>query len=809
MIRKMAALWLSMIIAIGSILLIVEIAPIIKSSEIIYVDDVAGVGPGNPSENFTSIQDAINSSSNGDTIYVYNGTYYENVVVNKTINLTGENRETTIIEGANNNDVVIITSDWVNLTGFTITNSGPSTDDAGIQIDSDYNSVFHNNIYYNYYGVYLNFSDGNNSYNNTLVSNDYGIFSQSSVNNIIYHNNFLDNTNSAYDEGTNQWNIGYPAGGNYWDNWTMPDDDEDGFVDTPFLIPGGSGQDDYPFSNIWGWDLGGCWHLDEGFGVYANDSSGNDNNGTLGPAYPSNAPQWVNGISNDALEFDGIDDFIDCQNKSSLNITDAITIEAWVKLNSLQPGIITSKPGAYYLEINYDNKLVGGIHDSDNWYRVLGTTILSVDRWYHVMFTYDGHNLTLYLDGVLEGESTHNGSISPLLINNFYVGKQIFIDDYSSYIEGSDGSQTYDFEIYGGGQVVENGAYHFYGNTGDEPISIIRGFNASDMIIEARVMKTSPAGGAYFCPRFLTVEDKFEIVLDMEWNQVVLNKVVGNVWAQINSADLGYTVQIGTWYTLKGQITTEGSINRIKIWVNDVLYINDTDPDLMDYTMLAILAFDYENPFDIHFDDLKVYIPFNGTIDEIRVWDRALTPIEVREQYRRIITDSIFLYNGWNLISTPYILSDTDLGPVLSSISGYYDAVQWFDTTDSSDPWKHNHTLKPQYMNDFRFISNTKGFWIHITEPGGVLFEYTGMPPTEIQTIALHIGWNLVGYSSQTSYNRLNGLNNLTFGTHVDSVWSYSASNQKWRELGPSDHFEPGRGYWILAKEECTWEVPL
>jgi len=56
---------------------------------------VGGSGPGN----YTSIQDAINDASDGDTIFVFNGTYYENVIIDKSVKLVGENRNTTVIDG--------------------------------------------------------------------------------------------------------------------------------------------------------------------------------------------------------------------------------------------------------------------------------------------------------------------------------------------------------------------------------------------------------------------------------------------------------------------------------------------------------------------------------------------------------------------------------------------------------------------------------------------------------------------------------------------------------------------------------------
>jgi len=104
--------------------------------DILYV---GGTGP----NNYTKIQDAIDNASDGDTVFVYDysSPYYENVAVDKSIDLIGENRETTVIDGGETGDVVHISSDWVNVTGFTIQNSGDDWLKACVLILSSNNTI--------------------------------------------------------------------------------------------------------------------------------------------------------------------------------------------------------------------------------------------------------------------------------------------------------------------------------------------------------------------------------------------------------------------------------------------------------------------------------------------------------------------------------------------------------------------------------------------------------------------------------------------------------------------------------------------
>jgi parallel beta-helix repeat protein len=89
--------------------------------KIIYVDDDNTEGPwdGTQEHPYQYIQDAIDNASDGDTIYVKSGTYYRNEIVDKTVNLFGENRDTTIVDGRSD-DIVYVTADGVKTLIFPL-----------------------------------------------------------------------------------------------------------------------------------------------------------------------------------------------------------------------------------------------------------------------------------------------------------------------------------------------------------------------------------------------------------------------------------------------------------------------------------------------------------------------------------------------------------------------------------------------------------------------------------------------------------------------------------------------------------------
>jgi parallel beta-helix repeat protein len=77
-------------------------------------------------DQYSTIQQAINSANGGDTVYVRNGVYAETLTISKPLNLMGENTQSTIINGGNIGNVVQVSSNNIAISGFTIENAGTS-----------------------------------------------------------------------------------------------------------------------------------------------------------------------------------------------------------------------------------------------------------------------------------------------------------------------------------------------------------------------------------------------------------------------------------------------------------------------------------------------------------------------------------------------------------------------------------------------------------------------------------------------------------------------------------------------------------
>jgi len=249
---------------------------------------------------FQTIQEAVDMATDGDTLFVYNGTYQEQVMVTKPLDLFGEDRSNTIIHGGIRITQYIST---VTISGFTIMNG-----EDGIEFDGwSFGDVISNNIITkNGYGITgnyncLKFKISNNTItsnhfcgiapgfdlgviSNNTITNHTGIFSSGieigeigndilitgnliannskgihvlleTEGNVIYNNNFINNTiHVKMRVSTYTWDADYLAGGNYWSDYTSIDQysgshqnetNSDGIWDQPYVIDEYN-RDNYP-----------------------------------------------------------------------------------------------------------------------------------------------------------------------------------------------------------------------------------------------------------------------------------------------------------------------------------------------------------------------------------------------------------------------------------------------------------------------------------------------------------------------------------------------------------------------------------
>jgi parallel beta-helix repeat protein len=196
-------IWLT----VGIILLLVGIA-IIQSTgqkieklssltllgKTIYVDDNNTEGPWNGTleHPYRTIQDGINAAVNGDTVFVFDGIYYESIIIKKTINLFGEDKHQTIIDGGGGTETKMVVqtqeANETNISGFTIQNGG--SNGVGVEINSYNNTITNNIIGSNHVFCLMTDKGYNIISNNTILGGRDGL-SLFSKHNIIAGNTIL------------------------------------------------------------------------------------------------------------------------------------------------------------------------------------------------------------------------------------------------------------------------------------------------------------------------------------------------------------------------------------------------------------------------------------------------------------------------------------------------------------------------------------------------------------------------------------------------------------------------------------------
>jgi parallel beta-helix repeat protein len=171
----------------------------------IYVDSsFHAYRDGSAEHPYEKIQYAINKAQNGDTIYVFGGTYNESLIINKNITLIGsiDKGDTIINRNINHKYMVEITADYVTLESFTITDPKKHNGFALVYISSDNVVIQGNNITNSSrWGLYF-FSSNDCTIGDNYINNTKGIYLYSSNNNVFSNNNFSNCKETAISLGS-------------------------------------------------------------------------------------------------------------------------------------------------------------------------------------------------------------------------------------------------------------------------------------------------------------------------------------------------------------------------------------------------------------------------------------------------------------------------------------------------------------------------------------------------------------------------------------------------------------------------------
>jgi parallel beta-helix repeat protein len=413
---------------------------------------------------YATINDAISHASAADTVVVQKGIYRENVQIDKSISVIGEDAKNTIIIGVGGGNHALagitVTADNVKVSGFTIESlnySSPALYATGINIQGDHCKITGNIIQSNYLGIFCsiqsyteitentishNLKDGirfyggssneisdNNitgnaasgiaiaGYSNTILRNilennlrgiglgstysvlsgniiesnrESGIYLAGSENTIsantlsnnkcgiyitpqlaashannLYHNNFLNNDFSAFDNSSSiieNWDNGYPSGGNYWSDYTSRypnaiEINNSGIGNTRYLI-WADNIDNYPLmtpfdiTNQAGTPLAippataspnrivASWSFDNVDSNGITPDATGQNPAVLGSTNGNKSfnPALVDGEFGKALRFNG-EAYVNVRVAPSIETLNDLTIDTWVNVQSFKENV--------------------------------------------------------------------------------------------------------------------------------------------------------------------------------------------------------------------------------------------------------------------------------------------------------------------------------------------------------------------------------------------------------------------------------------------------------------------------------------
>jgi endonuclease/exonuclease/phosphatase family metal-dependent hydrolase len=411
-------------------------------------------------------------------------------------------------------------------------------------------------------------------------------------------------------------------------------------------------------------DAAAYWKLDETSGTTAADSSGNGHNGTL-----TNGPAWTTaGTIGGALTFDGVDDHVEVASPSALlQPTGAFAISAWIKYTATDTSgssEVATMGNSYGLRVRSTGEVSAYFASGPAAWNFATTTGAGLNdgTWHHVVGQYTGSALQVYVDGVFAQQELFSGPIAYGLGTSFYLGQHNNSTNYNfagtldqvrvygraltatevsaltaespafsfSHWKLDEGSGTVAADSSGRGNHgtlvngpvwtsagVFNGALSFDGIDDHvrvaSPTPSMRPTNAFAMSAWVKYTTTDTSGSS----EVATMANSYGLRV----------RSTGEVSAYFASAPgawnfattIGAGLNDGTWHHVVGQYT--GSA--LQVYVDGVFNHQES--------FSGAIAYGLGTSFYLGQHNNSTNYNFNGTLDEVRSYGRALSASEIAD----------------------------------------------------------------------------------------------------------------------------------------------------------------------------------
>ncbi len=569
-------------------------------------------------------------------------------------------------------------------------------------------------------------------------------------------------------------------------NYTMYDDslvlmmNFDNFGDEGLEL--GNGVNDADLTN----GLVGLWHLNNN---NTNDSSGNGNNGTQEGGLDCFGDS---GKFDDGCTFDGSNDYINISDSASLDITENITLMAWINPNSGSNNLIVGKVfgnsnDAYLIRLSSSNLQFQ--FGTGPIFKTLNSNIsINNGVWTQVVATYDKSNMKVFVDGVYAGNLSYSGSILttalPLNIGRYTSGSPTTFNGSIDEVAIWNRSLTEDEiqEIYNRGFIGDRSKYGNNGSIvgtsfttgkyqqgftfdGVDDFVNVSDDNSLDVTNEITIemwlyqLTESTAGG-----NGVTKNNEYKFGPYFDSNYLFRMETTGGSWGNQAIFSNSSTI-LNEWAHIA--VTYNSSSNTSRIYINGNLDVENTTTinGTIETSTNSLWIGRGEVPF------------FNGTIDEVRIWNRSLSADEVQQQYfsnlRKYDDDKWLLYVNQSKNSTDglddgtytYFSSAKDnVGNENLTETRYFTV----DTTNPFltlyEPQNQSYTTDSLWINFTVSDTNLDACWY--TNDSGTT-NYTLSSCENTTYTASQDSTTIVIYANDTAGN-LNNTNNVTF--FVDSI---------------------------------------